>query len=156
MAYKMSRELTVGRFKSKIYHSIDGCWYWLGAKTKTGYGVFRGMKKKYFAHRFSYELFNGDFNKELCVCHTCDNPSCVNPHHLFLGTHQENIADMVKKGRAPGKVRPNGVYQKLNKVQVRVIRHSFKDLGSHYLASVFNISRQNIFNIHYRKTWTNI
>lgn len=79
----------------------DNCWEWLGmvrSKNKR-YGRFRIKKECFSAHRLFYFLFNKVDPKDLHVLHTCDNPSCVNPHHLFLGTNDDNVADKVKKNR---------------------------------------------------------
>lgn len=73
------------------------CWEWLGSKDKDGYGYF-GHKDK--AHRFSWKINNGVIPHKIHVLHKCDNPSCVRPQHLFLGTHEDNMKDMAKKGRA--------------------------------------------------------
>ena len=75
----------------------EECWNWLGAKDKDGYGVFRAFKESR-AHRVSYILWRGEIGASL-VCHACDNPSCVNPVHLFLGSHQDNASDRQSKGR---------------------------------------------------------
>lgn len=85
------------------HHEIDdnGCWNWQRQKEKGGYGKFRTAfnSKWYKAHREAYRHFYGSIPSGLHVLHKCDNPSCVNPSHLFLGTHLDNILDRVRKGR---------------------------------------------------------
>jgi hypothetical protein len=76
-----------------------GCWEWQGSY-KSGYGFFGINGKEVATHRFSYELYNGPINDGLECCHSCDNSMCCNPEHLFLGTHSDNMQDMVSKGRA--------------------------------------------------------
>lgn len=77
------------------------CWTWTAAKIK-GYGTMNVGGKNCGAHRIAWELFNGPIPDGLHACHHCDNPSCVNPSHIFLGTHQDNMADKQAKGRGPG------------------------------------------------------
>ena len=77
-----------------------GCWEWQLSKNKLGYGLMRHENKMRTPHRVSYEHYNNTtIPPDMCVCHTCDNPSCINPEHLWLGTRKENTADMENKGR---------------------------------------------------------
>lgn len=76
-----------------------GCWLWIGYKNHKGYGVTHQSGKTWQAHRFSYLVHRGPFDLELFVLHSCDARACVNPDHLFLGTNDDNMKDMVRKGR---------------------------------------------------------
>lgn len=92
------------RFWSKVDKSGE-CWLWTGSADESGYGSFRVGKKIEYAHRVSYSIANGvslsweGYSAKSSVCHRCDNPRCVNPAHLFLGTHTDNMSDCVSKGR---------------------------------------------------------
>lgn len=113
------------RFWEKVDKSKgdDKCWIWIAGLDSRGYGQFwlDGIDRK--AHRISYILKNGDIPDDLIVCHHCDNPSCVNPNHLFLGTHQDNATDRDQKGRgASGEC--SGM-SKLTWEQVREIRKRY-------------------------------
>jgi hypothetical protein len=89
------------RLLRKIKITPTDCWEWQGAKNNIGYGLIRDNEKMRTTHRVSYEQHNNTtIPTGMCVLHTCDNPACVNPNHLWLGTMQDNSRDMVKKGRS--------------------------------------------------------
>ena len=88
------------RFESKfVPEPNSGCWLWVAAVDKDGYGQFWSDGNTRHAHRTSYRLYVGEIPESLCVLHRCDVSACVNPAHLFLGTHADNIVDKVAKGR---------------------------------------------------------
>lgn len=94
------RRNMMDRFLEKIKVDGNGCWNWQGYMQKNGYGQFGiSTNKSLYAHRVSYELFNKESTKGKYVCHKCDNPSCVNPDHLYLGTQLDNIRDSIRNGK---------------------------------------------------------
>ena len=113
----------VERFAAQsIPEPYSGCWLWIGATNNRGYGRIKVNDQSVYAHRASWEMHVGQIPPALCVMHKCDTPSCVNPAHLSLGTHAENMGDMGRKGRAGVSIGERNGQAKLNDEQVRAIR----------------------------------
>jgi len=107
----------------------SGCWVWLGFKAdRRGYGGMRIDYRTVRAHRYSWEIHNGLIPNGLHVLHRCDNPPCVNPKHLFLGTNSDNVADMTAKGRGRGECKARGgrASRKLSFSQAQDIRREYR------------------------------
>jgi len=165
----MTKSLLI-RFWSKVdVRGPDECWEWAGAKTSKGYGAFRignhRIRKIVGTHRFSWELHNAQEVPEgVMVLHSCDNPSCVNPAHLHLGTNQDNMREASERGRLPGK-RPGGSRSKrrcskrrcskLTEDQVREIRrlHATGRYTQTRLGQMFEVCTTTIHYIVHRETW---
>jgi hypothetical protein len=103
---------TVSRFWSYArVGAPEECWFWTGAKRDGGYGMFYDGNRSVQAHRFALELRLGKpIGGGMVACHHCDNPPCVNPNHLFMGTRSDNSRDSMRKGRAFVPSHPRGVY----------------------------------------------
>lgn len=172
------------RFWARVQKS-DGCWIWTGNRTYQGYGstynagYYEGKREG--AHRIAYRLTYGDFPKELLVCHHCDNPPCVRPDHLFLGSNKDNLLDAKNKGRLPkgekhwrylrseltkrGYKRPGMDWirgsrnhnSKLTESDVRIIR-SLRKAGSRCvdLAKAFGIKSCTVESICSLKSWKHV
>lgn len=134
----------------------NGCWYWTGCKTAAGYGRFSFHNSEVYAHRTSYEIHKGPIPSGLSVCHECDNPACVNPNHLFLGSQADNMHDMIGKGRA--KLRPQLGEEhgeaKLTEAQVMQIREDTRNQRT--IAADYGISQTNVSDIKRRKIWKHL
>jgi hypothetical protein len=139
--------------KYSIKCLISGCWNWRKATTSRGYGTFTYRSKKERANRVSYLVFKGFIPEGIFVCHTCDNPSCVNPDHLYLGTHQQNVDDKLKRNRQPRGEKIN--LAKLKEKDIIKIRSSYenKEKTQQSLADEYNVSQTAISRIIHKKTW---
>ena len=144
----------VDRFVEKTKKNANGCVEWTARLDRHGYGRFGmlradGQRRPMAAHRVSYMLFVGDYG-DLHVLHKCDNPKCVNPTHLFLGTNGDNVRDAVQKGRH----RAGNLNVKLTKAdaeQIRKLRDSGRSAAS--IARQFGLDRKTVYRIVVRKIW---
>ena len=138
----------------------SGCWVWMGGTDTFGYGNPSIDLKKRSAHRLSYAEFNGKIPDGMCVLHRCDVPACINPNHLFLGTHQDNMKDMALKGRARG----GGSYEdrngesnpnsKLTASEALEIKHS--RLTQKQLSEKYGVAAGTISGIKTGKRWGSV
>jgi hypothetical protein len=130
------------------------CWIWIGSAQKRGYGFIKKNGKTTMAHRVAYELAYGELPDGLFVCHKCDNPRCVNPKHLFVGTHNDNMLDMHNKGRShkpAGEIHPNS---KLTETEAIEILNSIEPYPA--LAAKHNISLTSIYDIKTGRKWKHL
>lgn len=144
----------IERFWSKVNKGGDEeCWHWVRGKDKDGYGIFWLNNTNIRAHRLAFILANGQIPKNMFVCHRCDNPSCVNPAHLFAGSSRDNINDMMAKGRTLKGENSNGA--KLKEDQVTEIKgiYSTGKVSSRQMAKRFGVSKNTILRIVNGDTW---
>lgn len=152
---------TLHRFLAKTSSvKTMGCWEWIGGKYSNGYGGFRFNSKFQRAHRVAYQLFIGPISDGLCVLHHCDNPGCVRPDHLYMGTHQDNMNDKkergkVAKGGRPGARGEHNALSKLTEAQVREIRLEYQEgtISQRKLGVKFGVARSTIRDIVRQRNW---
>jgi hypothetical protein len=138
---------------SKIDKTFYGCWEWTAGKFSGwgGYGSFKMDNKTRKANRVAWEMFNGPIPQGLCVCHFCDNPGCVNPDHLFLGTVADNNKDMMRKGRAATGERAGAC--KLTLQQVLWLIENCKTGQQRKYAKQFGVNQRTINRIMRKERW---
>jgi len=141
---------------------VHDCWEWTGSKTTVHhgepYGIFRVHSKPILAHRFSYQLHFGPIPEGIQILHDCDNPLCINPKHLFEGTHTDNMRDMFLKGRNKCAIGEDVHTAILTEIQVLKIRNLYRT-GLYTLIELGEMFRVDFRTIHYivkRKTWRHV
>lgn len=155
----------IERFRAKYeVDPISGCYNWIAGKGSDGYARFGGDNRKTcLAHRWIYEYLNGPIPEGLVVRHQCHNPACVNPEHLLLGTHQDNMDDMVKAGRSSkvskikGEKHPLSILTEQDVILIKKFfkRHNGYGVGA-FLGGWFNVHPTLIFKIKSGKNWSHL
>lgn len=155
----MSAKNTPENFWSNVYVGSDSeCWEWISYSGTREYAETKWHGKNVRCHRKAYELFyHTEIPEGMQVCHTCDNPPCCNPHHMFLGTFQDNVDDRERKGRnkLPHSIGEQHGQHKLTQSQVLEIRKLYNS-GQHTyysLADLFGVTFGNIRKIVKKQTW---
>lgn len=147
------------RFKAYVQKGSGpkACWEWTGGKISTGYGMFHPRPgQSILAHRYAYEQYRGPIPPGLGIFHHCDNPPCVNPRHLFCGTQQANVDDMINKGRdyKRGITGAENHSAKLTEENVRKIRAS--PVAAKVIAKRYSVSASLIYAIKQRRLWAHV
>jgi hypothetical protein len=149
------------RFWGNIGPITSRCWDWIGAKRGMGYGTIRlsadaGECQQLRSNRVAWEVLNGkEIPDGMCVCHCCDNPGCVNPDHLFLGTHANNMADMASKGRSTcGEKHSRAILSDSD--VLRIVSLSSGNRSQRSIASEFKVSEQAVSHIVTGRRWSHL
>jgi hypothetical protein len=138
-------------FLSKV-EKTESCWEWKGTINRRGYGRMRHKGVNTHAHRVSYKLYRGEIPRDMLVCHKCDNPSCVNPEHLFIGSHKDNMEDRQTKQRQ-AKGEKIGL-SKLTNEQVRKIR--VDNRSTRKIARDYGVHHSQIARIKTHEAWAHV
>lgn len=136
--------------KARTIESPSGCWEWIGGRHGVGYGcVPASMGGGRYAHRAMYESVCGTIPQGMYVLHTCDNRLCINPEHLWLGTHRDNIADMNAKSRQKGGSLPNerNPSCRFTDGQIRSMREARKTMSLRAMVRHFGISETHLLRV---------
>lgn len=141
------------RFWAKV-NKTASCWEWTGARSPQGYGLIRTKTGQSKAHRVAFELTKGCIPPGLMVRHQCDNPGCVNPAHLAVGSASDNANDRSVRGRSADRRGERHPMAKLNSAMVGLIRHS--SLSGKMLADIFDISQALVSRIKGNKIWKHL
>ena len=142
-------------FWSKVLKIEDGCWLWQGAKKHDGYGLLNRLGKMKLAHRYSWELANGPIPEGKYALHHCDNPACVNPEHMYLGSKKDNARDKILRGRDTTRGEGN-IHSRLTEAQVREIIPLKGVISGCKLAKKYNVNPGSIHAIWRGKAWKHI
>ncbi len=149
--------IITNKVKERFYKKVGPDWQWLGRKNKDGYGIMMIVGKKERAHRVSYKIHTGEIPDGMLVLHSCDTPDCVNPAHLHLGTHQDNMRERSERGRTREQNGEKNYTSKLTEKEVLEIRNKYKvGARQHVLAKEYKVSRQLIGAIVNLKAWKHI
>lgn len=153
--FKTKRKTDKERFWEKVDKSGE-CWEWTAGKNSSGYGKFNVNGKTTSSHRFSYEIANGYIPDGMLVCHRCDNPACIRPSHLFVGTDGDNARDRNAKGRAAKGEEQGG--SKLTEKDVKKIRdeYSHGKTTQENLAKKYGVWQRTISDVVNRITWEHV
>lgn len=142
------------RFYRRFTREVSGCWEWVSHRDKDGYGILPANGPAIRAHRFSFEHFNKTkIDQGMVVCHSCDNPSCVNPEHLFLGTVKDNCQDMISKGR-DAMIGSKNNKSKLTESDIPKIRNS--KLHNSAIAMEYGVSESTIKRVKNKTLWRHV
>lgn len=147
----------IARFYDKISCEDErGCWIWGASCLKGGYGKFTIHKKDLTSHRVSYMIHKGEIPLGFVVRHTCDNPKCVNPDHLLVGTRLDNVRDMDDRGRRRTPSGENHKNSKLTRENVIYIRQEYPLKSMEQLAKELGVCRGTVRDVVWGITWMSI